>query len=350
MRKNKFRPLLRNLSLVIKPAVVTVVLVGAFIFGFGLYAPYSKAAGPKKEPRPNCSRYSLPSALLNKPFYFAGELIPIQRPDVQSRILHQTNFLLLDARSVLTEWLSEKSRYAWIFDEVLRKESVPSEFVLFGPVLSALTLKASTRTPVAGWWALEKPCVASSDGVEMLEDAWHDDRMDLELSTRCFAARLKEARKELGGVSWLMTAAAYVTSTKTIQGLRQRWNADQYWDLPLPDNAEDLVVRWIALWIINTHREVYGLKFKDSPPFTFDQVTGLVLNKDLPVAEIAHMTGVPPREILELNPRIKATSPVLPATAKGKSVSHTIAAPKDKGWVLVEKLKKEGYLAESPKP
>jgi hypothetical protein len=183
----------------------------------------------------------------------------------------------------------------------------------------------------------------------MEQDAWHDDRLDLELSTRCFASRLKDARKELGGASWLMTAAAYVTSTKTIQDLRKRWNTDQYWDLPLPENAEDLIVRWIALCIINGHREVYGLKFKDVAPFTFDQVTGLILSKDLTVAEIAHMTGAPPREILELNPRIKAAMPVLPAKAHGKSVSHTIAAPKGKGWVLVDKLKKGGYVAESPK-
>jgi len=315
----------------------------------GMCPPSSKASGPTKESKPNCSRYSLPSSLLKKPFHFAGELVPIQRPDVQSRILQQINFLLLDARGVLTGWLSERSRYAWIFDEVLRKEGVPDEFVLFAPILSALTLKASSRSAMAGWWALEKPC-ADSDGVEMLEDSWHDDRMDLELSTRCFAARLKNARKELGGGSWLMTAAAYITSTKTIQELRKSWATDQFWDMPLPETAEDLVVRWIALWIINGHREVYGLKFKGAPPFTFDQVTGLVLNKDLTVAEIAHMTGVPPREILELNPRIKAAAPVLPATSRGKSLSHTIAAPKGKGWVLVDKLKKGGYVAESPKP
>ncbi len=326
----------------------TVLLAGIILL-LALCPTSSKAAGPTKESRPNCSRYALPSSLLKKPFRFAGELVPIQRPDVQSRILYQINFLLLDARSVLTDWLSEKSRYAWMFDEILRKEGVPDEFVLFAPVLSALSLKASSRSAMAGWWALEKPC-AASDGVEMLEDSWHDDRMDFELSTRCFAARLKDARKELGGVGWLTTAAAYITSTKTVQELRQRWNTDHYWDLPLPQNAEDFVVRWIALWIINGHRDIYGLKFKDPPPFTFDQVTGLVLSKDLTVAEIAHMTGVPSREILELNPRIKATSPTLPATARGKTLSHTIAAPKGKGWVLVDKLKKGGYVVGSPKP
>ncbi len=333
----------------VKPFLVKAVLLAGFILLFGLFPASTKAAGPTKEARPNCSRYSLPASLWNKPFHFAGELIPIQRPDVKSRILHQINFLLLDARSVLTDWLTEKSRYAWIFDELLRKEGVPNEFVLFAPVLSALTMKPPSRGPVAGWWALDKPCTVS-DGIEMSEDAWHDDRLDLELSTRCFALRLKDARQQLGGSSWLMAAAAYVTSTKTIRDLEQHWNTNQYWDLPLPNNAEDLIVRWIALWIINTHRETYGLKFRDSPPFTFDQVTGLLLNKDLSIAEIARMTGVPPREILELNPKIKAATPVLPATSKGQSLTHTIAAPKGKGWVLVDKLRRQGYLAASPKP
>jgi hypothetical protein len=65
------------------------------------------------------------------------------------------------------------------FDEVLRK-GVPDEFVLFAPVLSALTLKASSgqRWLVVRPW---KPCVAS-DSVEMQEDSWHDDRMDHDLS------------------------------------------------------------------------------------------------------------------------------------------------------------------------
>jgi hypothetical protein len=333
----------------VKPILVKTALLAGAILLFGLYPACSKAAGPTKQARPSCSRYSLPPTILDKPFYFAGELVPIQRHDVRSRLLHQINFLLLDARGVLTDWLSERSRYSWIFDEVLRKEGVPEEFVLFAPVLSALTLKAPSRPPVAGWWALDKPCTAS-DGVEMVQDSWHDDRMDLELSTRCFAARLKNARKELGGINWLMTAAAYLTSTKTIQDLRQRWNTNQYWDLPLPESAEDLVVRWMALCIINGHREFYGLRFKDAAPFIFDQVTGLVLSKDLTVAEIAHMVGVPPREILQLNPKIKAATPVLPAKALGKSLSHTIAAPKGKGWILVDKLKKGGYLDESPKP
>jgi hypothetical protein len=184
----------------------------------------------------------------------------------------------------------------------------------------------------------------------MSEDSWHDDRLDLELSTRCFASRLKGIRKELGDESWLMAAAAYVTSAKTIQELRGRWDTRSYWDLPLPDAAEDLILRWIALGIISAHKEAFGLKLKSAPPLTFDQVTGLSLAKDLSVAEISRILGVSPHEIMEINPKLKPAAGMFPATEKGKSQTHVIAVPKGKGWSVVNKLKEGGYLSSGPTP
>ena len=183
----------------------------------------------------------------------------------------------------------------------------------------------------------------------MSVDSWHDDRLDLELSTRCFTARVKEIRKELGGQAWLMVVAAYLCGTKPVQELEQRWNSQAFWDLPLPDNAEELVVRWIALGIIDANRGAFGLRFKESPPLTFDQVTGLVLTKDLALAEIAKLTGTPAREILLLNPKVKAAHAVFPSTVQGTKPVHTLAAPKGKGQVLVDQLHKLGYLAEQPR-
>jgi hypothetical protein len=308
----------------------------------------SGAAGPRKEGGPVCSKYSIPSSVLEKPFFFADELVPIQREDVLSRIAAQLNFLLLDARSVLVEWLTERRRFSWIFEEILSKEGIPKDFVLFAPVLGGLT-KSSARPAAAGWWALAKPC-DSSEGVRMSDDSWHDDRLDLELSTRCFASRLKSIRKDLGDDGWLMTAAAYVTSAKTIQDLRQKWATRSYWDLPLPDTAEDLIVRWIAFGIINTHKEALGLKLKNIAPLTFDQITGLSLAKDLSVAEISRISGVSSREIMDMNPKLKPSAGMFPATEKGKGLTHVIAVPKGKGWIVVNKLKEAGYLSSRSKP
>jgi hypothetical protein len=308
-----------------------------------------RAAGPVKSAREKCSRYCLPESVLKKPFYFAGELIPIQRPDVRSRILTQINFLLLDARSVLTGWLIQNCRYSWLFRETFAKEGIPADFVLLGPILSRQSLKSAYRSGGVGWWALDTPC-SKSDGVEMSADSWHDDRMDLELSTRCFAARLKKARSDLGTKSWITALAAYITSVQTIKDYRDHWNTGRYWDLPLPDIAEDLIARWIALGIINANREAFGLRFKDAAPFTFDQVNNLVLSKDLSVAEMARLTSVPPRVIMELNPKLRASSPALPAMVNGKNAVHSIAAPRGKGELLVRGLEKEGFLSVDKKP
>lgn len=320
-------------------AAVTMLAVG----GLALAA---RAAQP--EPKPALVRFGIPRALLEKPFTFCGEQVPLNRPDVRSRIESQINFLLLDARSVLTDWLAEKARFSWLFEEILAKQGLPKEFALLQPVLAGLNVLASSRGQAAGWWALTSPCT-TAEGVDMAADSWHDDRMDLELSTRCFSARVKDLRKELAGQSWLMVTAAYLYGTKPLQELEQRWNTQTFWDMPLPEGVEDLIVRWIAFSIIDANRSAFGLHFKDAPPLTFDQVTGLVLTKDLSLAEIARLLKVPARDILLLNPKVKASQAVFPATVQGKAQVHTLAAPKGKGQLLVNELHKLGYLADRPK-
>jgi len=321
-----------------------MVAMAALVAALVAQTSFARVPEPENQTNTGPCRYSLPEGLLDKPFHFAGDLIPIQRSDVRYRLTCHLNFLLLDARSILTEWLSEKSRYSWLFEEVFAKEGIPREFILLAPILSVLNSKASLRVSGTGWWFLSRPC-ASTEGIDMADDSWHDDRLDLELSTRCFAVRIKDTRKELGGDGWLMPMIAYLTSVRTVQELRERWKSDAFWDLPLPDAAEEVVLRWIALGIIDSHRGIYGLRFKDAAPMTFDQITGLVLAKDLTLADIARMTSVPPREILRLNPKIKAGVGAFPSKSGGKLQTHTVSAPRGAGNALLEALKKEGYLA-----
>jgi hypothetical protein len=319
-----------------------VFIAGLILFLDGPVA-HLGSAGPRKDAPRNHPKYSIPAHVLAKPFSFGGEVIPLRRADVQRRICYQLNFLLFDARSVLTTWLIEKNRYAWIFEEIFKKEGIPLDFLLFAAVISNLSNKTAAGVSGAGWWAIDKPC-DSSEGVIMADDSWQDDRLDVELSTKCFAARLKRIKKELGAESWLTAAAAYLTSTKTVAEMGKRWNTLQYWDLPLPENAETLIVRWIALGMIDADRNEFGLKVQGDPPLTYDQITGLVLAKDLLIAEIARMIESPPREILRLNRKIKPSQGRFPASVNGKQIAHSLAVPKGKGHDLVDKLKKNGYL------
>jgi peptidoglycan lytic transglycosylase D len=341
-----FRPSMEEANARLRMLVPSALLVLGLLCGLGPGAV--EAAGPRKKAAQECSRYSIPEGILAKPFRFAGSEIPLRRRDVKLRIRFQLNFLLLDARSVLTEWLIRKERYSWIFEDIFTKENIPKDFILLAPVLSGLDVRYSSKNVGAGCWALDKPC-GRAEGIEMSNDSWRDDRLDLELSTKCFAVRIKKLRKKIPGNEWIMAAAAYVSSSADIEKRIESWKTNIFWDLPLPANAEDLVCRWIALGIIESNPRAFGLDVSRTPPLTFDQISGLVLSKDLPVSQMAKGAGVDSLTILRLNPKIKIAKGMLPAKKKRKRISHSLAVPRGKGWNLVNYLKKKGYLAQTAK-
>lgn len=301
-----------------------------------------QAAGEREAGANTPVRYSLPPDVLQKPYSFARETIPLHRSDVRYRVATQVNFLLLDARSILIEWLMQHDARGWLLKELLEKEGVPHEFILFPPVLPAMA-KSNQKVSYSGIWFLDKPC-NKHEGIEMEDDAWHDDRMDIQLATRCFAARIKSLRSQIKGESWLMAAAAYIGSPASITEAQLKWDTFSFWDIPLPPVTEQLITRWIALNIINTNRQFYGIDLPRQNPLVFEQLVGIRLTRDLSIAQISHLLGMPAREVLALNSKIKPTNPVFPAKVGDRVATHTMQVLKGKGALLMEKLRNEGYL------
>jgi len=301
------------------------------------------AADAQRSPQPSVTfRLTIPEDVLEKPFSFAGEIVPFQRSDVRYRVATEIDFLLMDARSVLIGWLMSRQFPVQIVQPILAKEGVPAEFSLFYPVLAGLARNEQKPSP-AGIWQISKPC-DKTEGIEMGEDSWHDDRMDFELATRCFAARIKSLRGQIRGESWIMAAAAYVTSASTVSEAQGKWDSNSFWDVPLPLHAEHLICRWIALAIIYSHQKYYQINIPQQPPLLLDKVTGLELSRDLSVAEIAFMLGIPAREVLSLNTKLKHSLGMFPALSGSKKLNHTIYVPKGKGAMLVKKLQESGHV------
>ncbi len=144
-----------------------------------------------------------------------------------------------------------KGQYSWLFHEPFSKRGHSSGFRTACSYSGAISLKSAYRSAGAGWWGLDKQC-SNSEGIEMAEDSWHDDRMDLELSTRCFAAKIKKTRSDVKffeldnsgrGVRYFTSKPLTITASA---------GTPISIGLPLPDLAEELVARWIALGIINS--------------------------------------------------------------------------------------------------
>ncbi len=318
------------------------------ILSLVIFSSQPEAAPPTKGNKAKsseieCPYFRIPESLLTTGFELGGEKIPIARPDVKARIEFQINFLLLDARSVLAEWMNEKRKYSWILEEILSKEGVPRDFSWLSPVLKGVNRASSSRFSPVGVWSLDKPC-GSIDGVEMYNEAWRDDRLDIHLATKCFASRIKALKAEFGD-GWLIASVAYILSVQNVKELTQSWGSANVWDIPLPDEIEDMLSRWAAFKIIGTHRSHYGLRFPDPPPLTYDNLSAIELSKDLSVTDIARFINVPAKLILELNPKIKIGAAVFPAKNNGKILTHSIAVPSGTGKVLLRKLQEAGYVS-----
>lgn len=324
--------------------LILITLVMAFCLCLLQSTSAQDVKGPRAQPAPVPPRFGLPPDIAQD-YIFAGQKFPISRSDIKPRIISQINFLLYDARSVMTEWVLEKSRLNWIYREAFAKAGIPEDFVWLAPVMAGATKAA--RPQGVGAWMLDKPC-SSAEGLAMRDDTFMDERLDVQAAARCFALRLSAIRKEYR-LDWFMSLVAYLMGPKQAAEIVEKYGTSNPWDIPLPDYIEDLLDRWIALKIIYTHRQYYGLTFSDPAPFIFDQLSDVRLTKDLHVAEIARILGVSPRLILEINPKIRITPGIFPAKADGIQLLHSIAAPSGKGVQLLKKLQELGYIDDARK-
>ena len=207
---------------------------------------------------------------------FCGEEIPLDRPDVRQRIEYQLEYLLGDFRETTELWLRRRDRYAWVIEEVLRKEGVPEEFRLLPALESGYNRGVVSPALATGWWQFVRPTAIRSPISDkdldwsLRIDGRVDQRKDLALSTRSATRYLKWMRSKLGSAgmpgSWLITAAAYNAGFDEVQHRCNAYGTVSYWDLKLPFETENYVPRWIAFSIIDLHRTLYGAEEELSGP------------------------------------------------------------------------------------
>lgn len=303
-------------------------------------------------------RRGLPQALLEKGMVFCGETIPLERPDVHRRIAYQVEHLLGDMRDTTVMWLKRKARYAPVVESILNKEGVPSEFVLLPALESGYSGTVISPATARGWWQFLKTTATESMARDPALDwtlkveSWRDERSDLALSTRSAARYLTWMRTKLTDGStpmgWLSVAAAYNAGLSEIAHRAGVYGTGSYWDMKLPIETEDYVPRWIALAIIDAHRDFYGMPASANAAATFDTLGGLELARDVPLSLLAALTTSSVRCIRELNPGLSKAELSFRAVIDNSTISHTIHVPARCGESVVRALKDRGYLKQVP--
>lgn len=214
------------------------------------------------EPEKNTSdSYEIKALKIPNNLNFAGESIPLHKPDVRERVdkellvntYWQSNALLLIKRS---------HKFFPIIEPILEKHGIPNDFKYLAVIESGLQ-NVTSSAGAKGFWQL-MPDTAKERGLEVNDNV--DERYHLEMATEAACNYLIDS-KELFG-TWTLAAAAYNAGNRGITRNMEKQKVDNYYDLLLSSETQRYVPRIIAIKEILSHPEKYGFIYDNEDLYT----------------------------------------------------------------------------------
>ena len=219
-------------------------------------------------------------------------------------------------------------RYRPAIVEALREEGMPEELSWLPLIESGYHTRALSRARALGMWQF----IASTGYKFGLErNAWIDERMDPEKSTRAAIAYLKELHGIFG--DWTTALAAYNCGEGNVLKVIKRQRIkylDNFWDLyaSLPRETAFYVPKFMAVLHIINDPAAHGFTLPEvEKPVKVDKIT---VSKQMDLKKIAKSIGISYQEMKALNPELRKN--ITPTTA------YDLKVPSDKGEVLVAQL------------
>jgi len=205
-------------------------------------------------PKYTSDTYKIKAIKLPENLNFAGELIPINKPDIRERMdrellvntYWQSNGLLLIKRA---------SKYFPIITPILKKNGIPEDFKYLAVIESGL-LNATSPKGAKGFWQLMK-ATAKENKLEVNSNV--DERYNLELSTQVACDYFLRAKEKFG--TWTLAAASYNNGISGIARKIKAQRVTNYYDLLVGDETARYIPRLIAVKEILSHPEKYGFIF-----------------------------------------------------------------------------------------
>jgi hypothetical protein len=182
---------------------------------------------------------------------FAGESVPLERPDVSESLDRE---LLVNTYWHSNTLLTIKRAYRWfpVIEPILKENEIPDDFKFLAVIESSLTNATSPAGAKGFWQFLES--TGKSYGMEITDQV--DERLDVEKSTLAACHYLKDAYDMYG--SWAMAAASYNMGMGGLQKKAGQQYQSNYWDLLLNEETARYVYRILATKEIFNHADQYG--------------------------------------------------------------------------------------------
>ena len=275
-----------------------LILVGVVsISGVLVYGTQSEIEPVKDTKKTN--DYNVYALDIPNKLDFAGEEMPIGKPDIRERIdrellvntYWQSNGLLLIKRS---------KKYFPIIEPILKKYGIPDDFKYLAVIESGLTQVVSPAK-ATGFWQLLKN-TGKEFGLEVNSNV--DERYHIEKATVAACKYLLASKERMG--SWTLAAAAYNAGNYGIEKKLNQQKVDNYYDLLLGQETGRYVFRIVAMKHILQNTDLYGFNFKNKHLYSLQETKLVVV--DTPVTsfpDFAKSFGITYKDLKEQNPWLR---------------------------------------------
>ncbi len=224
------------------------------------------------------AHYEIKALKIPNNLSFAGERIPIEKPDIKERLdrellvntYWQSNGLLMFKRA---------NKYFPIIEPILAENGIPDDFKYLAVIESGLQ-NVTSPARATGFWQILKG-TAKEYGLEVNTNV--DERYHIEKATQVACDYLKKSKNKLG--SWTLAAAAYNAGPTGISKRLETQKVNNYYDLLLGEETGRYVFRIAAVKEIMSHPKKYGFVFDESDLYNLEST--VIVHVDTPIIDIA---------------------------------------------------------------
>lgn len=182
----------------------------------------------------------------------------------------------------------------------LKRQNLPADLVLVPMIESAFQTTALSPKQAAGLWQFV-PSTGHQYGLQLSET--YDGRYDTHLATGAALRYLRYLNGLFHG-DWLLTLAAYNagegTVTRAIQASRQAGGTGAFWELDLPQETQNYVVKILVLSKVIANPAAYG--FSQRSAGMGGSLMRVEAQPDVRIQDLIVRSGIAPADFFRLNP------------------------------------------------
>jgi membrane-bound lytic murein transglycosylase D len=234
---------------------------------------------------------------------FAGDTIPVDRPDVREAL--EAELMVNTFRHSHTlSIIKNVERWRPLVSGILKETEVPQDFLYLAVIESEFDNNAQSYAGAMGMWQIMES-TAKDYKLKMNNDV--DMRRDPKLSTIAASKFLKWSYGNLN--NWTLTAASYNVGVKGMKNRLEDQQVDNFFDLHLNSETARYVYRIIALKLILEDPKAYGYFVEDNAKYAPYQYRTITVKENINnLVDFAKKYKSTYKELRLLNPWFNNTS------------------------------------------